>query len=162
MHGMRLRRLGAGLVTTALVGAGNVLMPPNAWAAGVTLPVRVIKVHGEALVVAPVQIQGRTYPFVIDTGASKSSVDVHLARLLHLRRVGRPIHVLGVGGAGIEQVYRLPVWKLAGASLPPANVDGSHLIVGGFGPAGLVGSDILSRYGRVTIDYQHGSLTLGG
>ncbi len=98
MHGMRLRQLGAGLVTTALVGAGNVLMPPNAWAAGVTLPVRVIKAHGEALVVAPVQIQGRTYPFVIDTGASKSSVDVHLARLLHLRRVGRPIHVLGVGG----------------------------------------------------------------
>jgi predicted aspartyl protease len=66
--------------------------------AAATAPLKVIKARdGEVLAFARVIIHGRAFPFLIDTGSSKTLVDNALAKKLHLKTVGRPIKVTGVG-----------------------------------------------------------------
>jgi predicted aspartyl protease len=106
-------------------------------------------------------IHHHSFPFLIDTGSSKTLVDVALARKLHLKTVGRPIKVTGVGCSETARKVRISRWSIGGQPLPRI-VATSSVIAGANGHAfGLLGSDVLSRFGAIAIDYAHGVLTLG-
>jgi predicted aspartyl protease len=127
-----------------------------------TAPLVILKARdGETLALARVVIHGHAFPFLIDTGSSKTLVDVALARKLHLKTVGKPINVTGVGCSEPASKVRLSRWSIAGQALPNI-VASSSVIAGADGKAfGLLGSDVLSRFGTISIDYAHGVLTLG-
>ena len=126
-----------------------------------TAPLVILKARdGETLALARVIIHGHAYPFLIDTGSSKTLVDVALARKLHLKMVGKPIKVTGVGCSESASKVRLSRWSIGGQALPNI-VATSSVIAGANGKAfGLLGSDVLSHFGTISIDYVHGVLTL--
>jgi predicted aspartyl protease len=154
----------AGLVGSfmlvAFTGWGFASTPPAHVAS--TAPLEILKAKdGETLALARVIIHGRAYPFLIDTGSSKSLVDVALARALHLKTVGKPIKVTGVGCSEPASKVRLSNWSIGGQALPNI-VATESVIAGADGHAfGLLGSDVLSHFGTISIDYVHGVLTLG-
>jgi predicted aspartyl protease len=127
-----------------------------------TAPLRIIKARdGETLALAVVIVHGRPFPFLIDTGSSKTLVDDALAKQLGLKTVGRPIKVTGVGCSEGARKVRLRNWSIGGQALPDI-VATSSVIAGANGQAfGLLGSDVLSHFGTISIDYAHGQLTLG-
>jgi predicted aspartyl protease len=127
-----------------------------------TVPLAILKAKdGETLALARVVVHGRSFPFLIDTGSSKTLVDDALARKLHLTTVGRPIKVTGVGCSEAARRVRLKNWSIGGQRLPNI-VATSSVIAGADGHAfGLLGSDVLSHFGTISIDYAHGQLTLG-
>ena len=127
-----------------------------------TVPLEILKARdGETLALARVIIHGRAFPFLVDTGSSKTLVDEALARTLHLKMVGKPIKVTGVGCSEAASKVRLSSWSIGGQSLPKI-VATDSVIAGADGKAfGLLGSDVLSHFGTISIDYQHGVLTLG-
>lgn len=161
-----MRRL---IAVTGLVGS-FVLVGFTGWGdasvtrahATSTVPLAIIKAKdGETLALARVIIHGHAFPFLIDTGSSKTLVDDALAKKLHLKTVGRPIRVTGVGCSEGARKVRLRSWSIGGQRLPNI-VATSSVIAGANGHAfGLLGSDVLSHFGTISIDYAHGQLTLG-
>jgi predicted aspartyl protease len=161
-----MRRL---IAVTGLVGS-FVLVGFTGWGdasvprahATSTVPLVILKAKdGEVLALARVTVHGHAFPFLIDTGSSKTFVDGALAKTLHLKTVGRPIKVTGVGCSEGARKVRLKNWSIGGQPLPNI-VATSSLLAGANGHAfGLLGSDVLSRFGTMSIDYAHGQLTLG-
>ena len=127
-----------------------------------TVPLAILKAKdGETLALARVVVHSRSFPFLIDTGSAKTLVDDALAKKLHLTTVGRPIKVTGVGCSEAARRVRLKNWSIGGQRLPNI-VATSSVIAGANGHAfGLLGSDVLSHFGTISIDYAHGQLTLG-
>jgi predicted aspartyl protease len=127
-----------------------------------TVPLVILKAKdGERLALARVVVHGHAFPFLIDTGSSKTLVNDSLAKKLHLKTVGRPIKVTGVGCSESARKVRLSHWSIGGQRLPSI-VATSSMIAGSNGHAfGLLGSDVLSKFGTISIDYAHGQLTLG-
>lgn len=148
------------LVLVAFTGWG-LASTPSAHVSS-TIPLVILKARdGETLALARVKIHGRAFPFLIDTGSSKTLVDEALVRKLHLKTVGKPIKVTGVGCSESASKVRLSRWSIGGQALPKI-VATSSVIAGANGKAfGLLGSDVLSRFGTISIDYAHGVLTLG-
>lgn len=148
-------------VLVGFTGWGDAAVGGEAHAAS-TIPLRVVKARdGETLAFAIVIIHGKRFPFLIDTGSSKTLVDDALAKKLHLKTVGRPIKVTGVGCSEGARKVRLKNWSIGGQPLPSI-VATSSVIAGADGQAfGLLGSDVLSKFGTISIDYAHGELTLG-
>lgn len=161
-----MRRL---IVLTGLVGS-FVLVAFTGWGLASTptahststVPLVILKARdGEVLALARVVIHGRAFPFLVDTGSSKTLVDVALARRLHLKQVGKPIKVTGVGCSEAASKVRISRWSIGGQALPNI-IATKSTIAGADGKAfGLLGSDVLSKFGTISIDYAHGSLTLG-
>jgi predicted aspartyl protease len=121
-----------------------------------------VKVHilrgadGSTLVEAPISINNHgPYNFIIDTGASVSVVDTVVANRLNLPVVGASQPVSGVGGSTIATPVKVAAWRLGQLTLPSATITKGNLpdAQHGQGLQGLLGSDVLSRFGQVTIDY---------
>jgi predicted aspartyl protease len=148
------------IVLVAYTGWGDASVP-RAHATS-TVPLVILKARdGETLALARVIVHGRALPFLIDTGSSKTLVDTALARKLHLKTVGKPIKVTGVGCSETARKVRLRGWSIGGQPLPNIIATSSN-IAGADGRAfGLLGSDVLSHFGAIGIDYAHGQLTLG-
>ena len=160
-----MRRFMAILGLTAVIGLGvqgvAAAAGSSAHAAAV-IPVVVIKSgDGATAVFARVVIHGRVFPFLIDTGATVTLVDPVIARRLHLTTVGRPHTFCGVTGCSTARRVRLRDWSIGNQALP--GVVGSSAPIAGTGghAFGLLGSDVLSQFGSVTIDYRHKQLILG-
>jgi predicted aspartyl protease len=145
-----------------LAGAGTVSASSHRARAASTVPLVVVRAKdGETVALARVTIHGRAFTFLIDTGATRSVVDVALARQLHLRTVGRPITVSGVGCTSSSRNVRLTNWRIAGQPLPSITAVSTKISFGRGRAIGLLGSDVLAHFGAATIDYQHAELTLG-
>jgi hypothetical protein len=177
----------AALMTAAtlLVGAGgsshvhveplvNFARPPaTAGCGGATalgggaeqVPITVSTVAGQVDEMVNVCINGAgPYPFVIDSGAGESIIDAHLAARLKLAHDGSKQNFFGVGCTGTEHPVRVPSWSVAGVALAPQTLTAATLPdFGGPGlPVGLLGSDVLSRFGAVRIDFTAQTLTFAG
>lgn len=166
-----MRRL---LLAVLLVGGGGSLATASSLAAAAThtnrehahaaSTVRLIVLRaadGETAALAPVVVHGHVFPFLIDTGSTRSVVDLSLARKLGLKTIGKPIRISGVGCTSAAHNVRLTNWRIGTQPLPSITVT-STKIAGAEGRAfGLLGSDVLSRFGAVQIDYSHQQLTLG-
>jgi len=135
--------------------------PVEAHAASTVHVVVIRPPDGEVLVAARVRIHGRLFPFLIDTGASKSLVTPAIVRRLHLKTVGKPHKFCGVAACTTARKVRLSRWSIGGVALPAVTAVSSPLAGTGGAGAGLLGSDVLSKFGSVTIDYKDGLLTLG-
>ena len=123
------------------------------------VPVRVVR----AVIVANVCIGGEgPFPFLVDTGGSTSLVDSSLATRLHLALVDGPRTVSSFTCWRQISFAAVPRWSVGNTTLLPQTVE-----VGGVrSPAlpnldGVLGSDTLSSFGAVRIDYRQQTLTLG-
>jgi hypothetical protein len=120
---------------------------------------------GSVLALVPVSIQGQgPYTFALDTGASQSVVDKQIADQLELPTSGTASPVFGVFGAGQATAVRVEQWRIGEVELPSATIVAIDLPDPpiGSGPRGLLGSDMLSLFGAVTVDYEQAVLVLRG
>jgi predicted aspartyl protease len=143
--------------------------PPGA---GTGVPLQVVKdPSGSVLALASITIQDQgPYTFVVDTGASRTVVDRPVVDSLHLEpEPGTPI-ASDVSGEVEATVVRVTQWRLGDVDLP-ATIVASIDLSGPNAPAlqealgrrvdGLLGSDVLSEYGAITLDYVRSTITLG-
>jgi Aspartyl protease len=185
-----LHRVAASLVAlmtavTLLVGAHgsgrvhveplvNFALPPaSAGCGGATalgggaarVPITVSTVSGQVAEMVNVCIDGKgPYPFVIDSGAGESIIDAGLAATLGLSHAGSASEFAGVGCTGKAQPVSVATWSAAGVALSPQTLTAATLPDFGVPgqPVGLLGSDVLSRFGAVRIDFAAQTLTFGG
>jgi hypothetical protein len=144
-----------------------------------TVPIQVIastaKVARQALALVPVYINGHgPFPFALDTGATRSLITLPLAQQLHLPSRGSAGLIHGVGGLAQAENVEVARWRAGKVTLPgsiiaaivpaPGTATSPHASAGNgrvaAGPVGLLGSDVLSRYGKIAIDYDKGLLIL--
>jgi hypothetical protein len=129
------------------------------------IPITVSTVAGQVAELVNVCIEGRgPYPFVLDSGAGESIIDRRLAAELHLAHDGSPSEFGGVGCVGTAQPLGVTSWSVAGVTLAPQYLTAATLPdFGSAGqPVGLLGSDVLSRFGAVRLDFRAQTLTLPG
>jgi hypothetical protein len=130
---------------------------------GTSVPVRVVHQDTQVLVVAPVEVSGHgPYPFVVDTGAAESVVSQQLASSLHLRRLHRSVTVHAVGCRSKATAVSVAHWSSGPVSLPAGLALALRQPLGAGAPAdvGILGSDELSRFADVTVDYADQRLIL--
>jgi hypothetical protein len=132
---------------------------------GSRVPIEVSTVAGQVaeLVNVCIGTQG-PFPFVLDSGAGQSTIDAHLAHRLHLPSAGQPTAFAGVNCTGTAQPVSVAQWSLEGVGLAPQELTSATLPqIGGKGePVGLLGSDVLARFGAVRIDFAASNLLLPG
>jgi hypothetical protein len=104
------------------------------------------------------------YPFILDTGAGQSTIDAGLADRLHLASAGEATEFAGVGCTGTARPVSVGSWSLDGVPLSPQQLTAATLPqMGGQGePVGLLGSDVLSRFGAIRVDFGAGTMVLPG
>jgi predicted aspartyl protease len=124
-----------------------------------TVPIRVITQRGATIVFVQVMVNGRgPFEFILDTGASSSSVDRSLVQQLQLPLTGTTTYVQGIAGEALAPVVRVRTWTLGGRALQSRAMPMFEL--GDSRVAGLLGSDELRRFGAVTVDYRRQKLIL--
>jgi hypothetical protein len=129
------------------------------------VPITVSTVAGQVAELVNVCIGGQgPYPFIIDSGAGESIIDAGLASRLGLAHDGPKTEFEGVGCTGTAQPVNVSAWSVAGVALASQPLTAAKLPgFGGAGqPVGLLGSDVLSRFGAVRIDFKAQTLTFGG
>jgi hypothetical protein len=149
------------LPPTSLGCSGSTQLPGG----GVRLPLTVSTVAGQTAESVNVCIGGRgPFPFVLDSGAGESTIDAKLAKRLHLGEAGPSSLFAGVGCTGTAQPVQVSSWSMDGLALDPQQLTAATLPqIGGKGePDGLLGSDVLGRFGAVRVDFAAGTLTLPG
>jgi predicted aspartyl protease len=104
------------------------------------------------------------FPLIIDTGATTSEVDSQVVKALHLRSAGKSTKVSGASCSESVRPVKVSSWSVGTIALQGQTVTSSS--VPNFGlhnaPAGLLGSDVLSRFGAVRLDYKNQKLILPG
>lgn len=176
--GGRLLAITAALGVVALAsGACSLTTPPasgnNGFATntgsvtmgtGQTTAVKVLRGGGgTAMVLVPVTIDGHgPYDFALDTGAGITLIDTELANELHMPVAGTSAQVAGVGGTQDIIPVHVDAWNAGKITLPAADIGKTGLASfnRNSGVRGLLGSDILSHFGRITINYDSGELSV--
>lgn len=142
------------------VGPTNANASPNPQPAAVDL--QIVKRNGAALIVAPVKIQGKVYDFIVDTGATATLIDSRFAKVLGLKKTkDAPIPVTGVAGSTTAYLATISNWSIGRAKIPTSTITVGNVGLGSSDLVGLLGSDVLSTFGKITIDYEHQKATLG-
>jgi predicted aspartyl protease len=123
-------------------------------------------VLGPAMFVT-LKLEGHPYLFRIDTGALTTTVDASVAKALALRDHGASLMEPAVGCPVRAQPVAIPDWTLGAAKLPATTIMSTDTILAGIRfkgvqIGGLLGPDVLSRFGTVTLDFAHNRLILGG
>ncbi len=130
---------------------------------GQTTPVKILRGGGgTAMILVPVTIDGKgPYDFALDTGAGITLIDTQLADNLQLPVTGDSAQVAGVGGTQDVTPVHVDAWSAGTITLPAANIGRTGLasFKQGSGVRGLLGSDILSSFGKITINYDTGQLS---
>ena len=114
-----------------------------------------------------VEVNGHTYVFIVDTGASTSAVTSKAAAALGLVPTGPARSVTTIGCRTAVRPAEITGWRIGDVALPPSpitilNNALSSEKLGSTPVSGLLGSDVLSRFGTVTFDLAGNHLTLGG
>ena len=149
----RLTRIAVALALALAMGTAGTAQ------AVVVIPLLILKSkRGGTIALAPVEINGHRYLFVLDTGAEFSVIQTRVARSLHLKAFGKRIKSRGVG-TGVGRFVRVNNWAVGPQPLPASIAVRENLKL----PrqvGGLLGSDVLSRFGAFLINYANGTLTL--
>lgn len=128
-----------------------------------TVPLRVLEAPGAALALVPVTISGQgPYLFALDTGASSTVLDTTIADELGLPRTGEQREVSGVIGQQRVEMVQVEQWRLGDVELDAMDIALLDLPAPsqGEGLQGLLGSDVLSGFDYVVIDYDDRRLGL--
>ncbi len=160
-----LALLGA-LTATACSGVTIGQQPPTSVQAGThSVPLQIVGgPGGSTIALVPVYIRGQgPFPFALDTGASQSVVDLNVVQQLNIPITGDAGRASGVGGLVPAKLIRVDQWRVGDVPLSP----GVYVTIdlpepnGRSGLQGLLGSDILSNFHVITVNYQREVLTLG-
>lgn len=120
--------------------------------------------NGATLVLLPVRINGKgPFTFALDTGASTSLIDRPLVQQLNLPQNGAPRPISGVSGNELSIPVKVGDWSVGKTiRLPASTVSSANLFASqrSSGIQGLVGSDIWTQFGKITIDYNAQTLTV--
>lgn len=125
---------------------------------------RVLDSAQGTLALVPVTIGGHgPYLFALDTGASASVVDADIAEELSLPETGEQRPVTGIIGNQRVSLVHIGAWAAGGVTLDATDVARVDLPEPdrGQGLQGLLGSDVLSSFGSIRIDYDNARLHLG-
>jgi predicted aspartyl protease len=142
------------------VGPTNAAASPSPQPAAIDL--QIIKRNGEALIIAPVVIRGKTYKFIVDTGATATLIDAAYVKELGLKRTSKAaLPVAGIGGSTKVYLATISDWTIGRSKLPTSTITVGDIGLSGGDLVGLLGSDVLSTFGTVTIDYDKQKATLG-
>jgi predicted aspartyl protease len=133
---------------------------------GGVVPLAVVDDGENVRAYARVTIKGRAYLFVVDTGASRTVVTAQLASALGLPKHGSTFTEHSIGCTSTAQPVLISHWRLGRITLPPTAVAESHVHLGsqkvdGQLVVGLLGSDVLSQFGRATFEFHRQRLILG-
>lgn len=118
---------------------------------------------GSVRLFVPVFVQGEgPFPFALDTGASSSVIDRDLVDALGLTVSDETQEAFGVSGRLDVGTLTLRRWQLGSVRLQRTRVGVVDLPdqEGQLPIAGLLGSDVLSRFGVIAVDYDGGRLIL--
>ncbi len=129
----------------------------------VLVKLKVIKQGKQVLALVPVTIDGKgRWAFALDTGASQSLVDSQVAKLLSVQGTGKKQEIAGVASVTKARSIRVTNWRIGNVKLPSTVVVEANLPFGNVhgGVQGLLGSDMLSQFNVITIDYDHSRLLL--
>jgi hypothetical protein len=115
-----------------------------------------------------VVIRGRPFLFKVDTGAARTVICSSVARSLSLHPTGPAITAKTIGCPVTARALHISNWVLGGHLLPsltvatqPAPPPLAKPIRGGEQFGGMLGADVLSRLGSVTIDFAHDRVVIG-
>jgi len=128
------------------------------------VPVRIVHLGRGAVAVVNVCIDGvGPFRFVVDSGSALSIIDTQLSHRFHLHQVGMPELAAGIGCRTMVVPEQVSTWSMGkftlrsqtvlSTALP--NLDASQPL------DGVIGSDVLSRFGVVRIDYRTQTMSLG-
>jgi hypothetical protein len=126
------------------------------------VPVRVVR-YGGAEIVVNVCFGGQgPFPFLVDTGATTTLLDSSLAARLDMALVDGPLAVSSFTCKRQISFASVSRWSVGNTTLLPQTVEVGTLQ----SPVlpnldGVLGSDTLSSFGAVRIDYRQQTLTLG-
>jgi hypothetical protein len=147
-----------------LAGCGGGGSSPAVQAKGrLDVAIKVLKHGRQVIALVPVTIDGKgPYTFALDTGASQSLVDSAVARDLGVHKTGGSHRVAGITNVTNVRTIEVKHWSVGDVQLPATTVVEANLPFGNAdgGVQGLLGSDMLSQFDVVTIDYAHGVLRL--
>ena len=146
-----------------LAGCGGGSSGPPTLQGQLLVNIKVIKQGAQVLALVPVTINGKgPWAFALDTGASQSLVDSQVANELQVRTTGSKQKIAGVTNVAKVRSIRVSDWRVGKVKLPPTTVVEANLPFGNAhgGIQGLLGSDMLSDFDVVTIDYGHSRLLL--
>ena len=107
------------------------------------------------------------FKLTVDTGATTSSVSPQLARALHLPTSGTARIAVGISCTAVVHPVKIARWSIGSVPLQAQSVlvtpyPGITTSTSRGHPVGFLGSDVLSRFGAVKLDYQHHQLDLPG
>ena len=154
--------LAAAVLVLAGCGGSKTSMPATP-KGQLDVAIKVLKHGRQVIALVPVTIDGKgPYTFALDTGASQSLVDSAVARDLGVKHSDGSHRVAGI--TNVTKVHTIEVahWQVGDVQLPATTVVEANLPFGNAdgGVQGLLGSDMLSQFDVVTIDYAHGMLRL--
>jgi len=114
----------------------------------------------QVLALVPIQFSSSgKFVFIIDTGSSGSAVATKAASTLKLAKLKKGTQVSGVGCQASAARVKSGPWSLSGTPLQAQTLISIKLpTTSNEGISGLLGSDQLSRFGSVVIDYAGGRL----
>jgi hypothetical protein len=137
---------------------------PSPTGPGVSIQVQIEHSQdGSTLILMPVTINNQgPFTFALDTGASTSLIDQPLAHRLGLRPAGSPVPIAGISSNEQAVPVQVSHWHAAKLNLPSQIIASASLyqLQRGAGLQGLLGSDIWNQFGKITIDYTAGTLTV--
>jgi Aspartyl protease len=146
-----------------LAGCGGGSSTPTVVGGQLLVKIKVIKQGRQVLALVPVTINGKgPWAFALDTGASQSLVDSQVAKQLRVPATGAKQKIAGVTNISRVRAIRVTDWRVGKVKLPPTTVVEANLPFGNVdgGIQGLLGSDMLSDFDVITIDYAHSRLLL--
>jgi len=130
-----------------------------------TPPVPLVLSHGNGGTTpfVPVCVDGHgPYWFVLDTGVAASFVDSQLVAAAHLPGTTANPTAVAVGCTSARRRVTLEHWSVGGIALAGQSVVTAD--IAGFGlsgsPAGVLGGDVLSRFGAIRVDYRAETMTV--
>jgi predicted aspartyl protease len=101
---------------------------------------------------------------VVDSGATSSELDSQVVRTLGLASAGKATKASGVSCTTTSRPVKITNWSIGSIALQGQTVGSNAIPKFGLhkAPVGLLGSDVLSRFGAIRIDYQQQKLVLPG
>lgn len=146
--------------------AGKRLIPGGrAPRGGRSLRVKVLRAAGEVAVAVRATVHGRRAIFLIDTGTSRSTIDSRAAKRFGLERVGKSQKVSAVTCSTTVTPVRLNHWTAGGVKLPTTIALSSRSSISDQTKGklvGLIGADVMARFGQATINFAGQRVVLGG
>ena len=112
------------------------------------------------------QIHGKPYYFIVDTGAAVTVIDAAVASAAGLKPVGVAGKATTLGCSVAVQPVALSNWSIGSQALPASLVPTQKTELAGkkvnnIPVAGLLGADLFFLYGTMSLDFTHSTLTLG-